>query len=371
MTDFDAEFSAFLTALDSGAVVLRGFFGRKKWDFPTIAPAEAELYITAANWLFGPTKHVMQQRRTLEAIETHGFSLSVLGMICSYVEKLKGEREQWKLWRDLTEEKRPSSTIAALAKKRVTELKQTKPKRTESLRISRGSDGMSTMTYTAPQARIADISKSVTPVAKEITRVDSSKTKNQALGEAFAKLLENGGNVAVSPVIPMVSIPLEEHAQILRGEGDDLRLACSDGTELTGKEYAERALLNHGIYTILDRLAGALDNYRDERFATEKQRLAAFAENPTCVAPGCSVPFDECQMHHVIAFKNGGLTNMDNIVPLCKYHNGKNDDDWWRRLNGHVEKRGPFAYWVSAYGFKDRRNEHRLAMLGAARKLFG
>jgi hypothetical protein len=76
-------------------------------------------------------------------------------------------------------------------------------------------------------------------------------------------------------------------------------------------------------------------------------------------------------MHHVVAFKNGGLTNMDNIVPLCKYHNGKNDDDWWRRLNGHVEKRGPFAYWVSAYGFKDRRNEHRLAMLGAARKLFG
>ena len=72
---------------------------------------------------------------------------------------------------------------------------------------------------------------------------------------------------------------------------------------------------------------GAVNLYRTERMANEKQRLMAAAENPVCPWAECNYPADKCQVHHLQAWRHGGDTNMANLATCCPYHNGVNDDD--------------------------------------------
>ena len=72
--------------------------------------------------------------------------------------------------------------------------------------------------------------------------------------------------------------------------------------------------------------AGPVNLY-EARFASEKLRTLAMAENLVCPWPDCNVPADRCQVHHIDAHKNGGHTKPSNLTMLCKYHNGVNDDD--------------------------------------------
>ncbi|MBX4390515.1 HNH endonuclease, partial [Mycobacterium tuberculosis] len=57
------------------------------------------------------------------------------------------------------------------------------------------------------------------------------------------------------------------------------------------------------------------------------------------------------EIHHVQAWKHGGCTNMDNLVPLCRYHNRINDDDPWRTSRGRIEMIRGAPWWVSPRGY--------------------
>ncbi|WP_191374199.1 HNH endonuclease signature motif containing protein, partial [Corynebacterium stationis] len=72
-------------------------------------------------------------------------------------------------------------------------------------------------------------------------------------------------------------------------------------------------------------------NLYEARFASEKLRTLAMAENLVCPWPDCNVPADRCQVHHIDAHKHGGHTKPSNLTMLCKYHNGVNDDDGPRK----------------------------------------
>ena len=36
-----------------------------------------------------------------------------------------------------------------------------------------------------------------------------------------------------------------------------------------------------------------------------------------CAVPGCCVAWDYVVIHHLKYFRNGGLTNIANLLPLC------------------------------------------------------
>ncbi len=48
-----------------------------------------------------------------------------------------------------------------------------------------------------------------------------------------------------------------------------------------------------------------------------------------CAIPGCSVAYDRCTLHHLIWWRNGGATDLDNLLPLCTNHHGKIHHDGW------------------------------------------
>jgi hypothetical protein len=74
---------------------------------------------------------------------------------------------------------------------------------------------------------------------------------------------------------------------------------------------------------------GELHLGRTTRLANRAQRRALRALYATCAIPGCSVRYDRCKLHHIVWWRNGGRTDLDNLVPVCAHHHSKIHDNGW------------------------------------------
>lgn len=43
-----------------------------------------------------------------------------------------------------------------------------------------------------------------------------------------------------------------------------------------------------------------------------------FVQHQQCCGEGCEVPFEDCELHHIIPYAKGGLTVPGNLIPLCQ-----------------------------------------------------
>jgi Domain of unknown function (DUF222) len=94
----------------------------------------------------------------------------------------------------------------------------------------------------------------------------------------------------------------------------------SDGTKLTARQLRRLACQADIIPMVLDTDGTVLDMGRRARLATYDQRLALRVMHHSCAVKGCDIRFDWCEIHHLRPWDNLGLTNLDNLVPLCTYH---------------------------------------------------
>ena len=74
---------------------------------------------------------------------------------------------------------------------------------------------------------------------------------------------------------------------------------------------------------------GELDLGRTTRLANHRSTPSAPALYPTCAIPGCSVRYSRCKLHHVIWWRNGGRTDLDNLLPICTHHHTKVHGAGW------------------------------------------
>jgi hypothetical protein len=132
-----------------------------------------------------------------------------------------------------------------------------------------------------------------------------------------------------------------------------------DGTRRTAEthggtplpvETIRRTACEAGIIPIVLNGAGqALDVGRERRLATKAQRMALRAQYPTCgMDESCNVPFDDCQIHHIDPWKDGGNTDLDRMCPGCDHHHHLVHEGGWtltRNSNGtwqlHPPQRPP------------------------------
>jgi len=63
------------------------------------------------------------------------------------------------------------------------------------------------------------------------------------------------------------------------------------------------------------------------RAPTAAQRRALIARDGACI--GCGAVPDECEAHHIIPWRRGGLTQIDNLVLVCWHcHDRIHDHNW-------------------------------------------
>ncbi len=68
---------------------------------------------------------------------------------------------------------------------------------------------------------------------------------------------------------------------------------------------------------------------RATRTFTSTQRRALAVRWRRCAFKHCDVAFHRCEIHHRIPWAEGGRTDLDNAVPLCRYHHHLVHDDGW------------------------------------------
>ena len=97
------------------------------------------------------------------------------------------------------------------------------------------------------------------------------------------------------------------------------------------------------VLTVDEAKGVPLNLWRSARFASLGQRIALLAAEGVCAWAGCSAPLSECDIHHAIAWVQGGETNIGNLTALCPAHHRRNNDTRDHRGNSSHMEHDPFT----------------------------
>ena len=287
------KYEEFMALTSQTIGILKDMPKRSPYDMASdgMARKTAKNFTQLADVLFGPTDSPRLQRESVALAEDRGLSLEYLEMVEKHAKKLQK--------RDV--------------------------------RLGRVVDGLRTISITDTQRRITDLEKTLDAAVEN----DNDRPRSEALLEPFWDLVESTGTGLIRPEYrTVIAIGLDDFAKVSCGKGEDVVVALSDGTTMTGAEFINAAMegsLGDKLYVGLFHPTAGPVNLYEARFASDKLRTLAMAENLVCPWPDCNVPADRCQVHHIDAHKHGGYTKPSNLTMLCKYHNGVNDDDGPRK----------------------------------------
>ncbi|PQM74984.1 HNH endonuclease signature motif containing protein [Corynebacterium sp. J010B-136] len=311
----------------SGVTILRDVHDCSPHDLAgaVMSLSTARKYTRLATVFFGPADSPKVQRDAVALAEARQLSVEYLEMVNKHAKKLTSRGAAWKLRAELIAHEGTLDEVNEFGKLRVTQEGGDKPKQ-RGVRVGRAIDGLRTISITDTQRRITDLEKTLDAGIKH----DEDQPRSEALLEPFWDLVEGNGTGLIKPEYrTVIAIGLDDFAKVSCGKGDEVIIGLSDGTTMTGAEFINAAMegaLGDKLYVGLFHPTAGPVNLYEARFASDKLRTLAMAENLVCPWPDCNVPADRCQVHHIDAHKNGGHTKPSNLTMLCKYHNGVNDD---------------------------------------------
>lgn len=280
---------------------------------------------TAGSWeavhsaYFGPTRYIRLQREAVSLARAGRFPLDQLVLIEKKLKPVADASERAALRVELLRSRRSYKYLQERAKELVPVEEKPIKKQASFTRSRCGTRGFS---LGSDERRLAALEHRLRE------GLDPDRPAGPQMEEKFWSLLEGqGGGIVPAAPQPCVLVPLDAHVEILGGAGDDTELLLTDGTTITGADYLA---LNHAAdlqVALFHPEHGAVNLYRTQRHANGKQRTLAALVAPSCAVPGCRLPADHCEAHHVTAWKYGGETNISNLAVLCSYHNRVNNDD--------------------------------------------
>jgi hypothetical protein len=94
----------------------------------------------------------------------------------------------------------------------------------------------------------------------------------------------------------------------------------SDGSQLTADQLLRIADEAEIWPTIINQNNVPLALGRSQRLASRGQTMALITRDAGCSFPGCTHPPSWCDRHHILDWILGGLTDLDNLTLLCRYH---------------------------------------------------
>ena len=144
-----------------------------------------------------------------------------------------------------------------------------------------------------------------------------------ARGLAFCDILQH---------LPTDRLPTTTAATVIVTLTEDqlrgrLQAAGLDTGHTVSAGEARRIACGAGLVpAVLDGQSHLLYLGRTKRLFTHAQRTALALRHQTCAATGCERPFAWCELHHRRPWHRHGDTDLDNAVPLCRFHHRRIHD---------------------------------------------
>ena len=151
-------------------------------------------------------------------------------------------------------------------------------------------------------------------------------TWDQDCADALIELVT--GARTVDRRVPDVAVHVDLRT-LLDGLHEHSLCETSDGTRLPVSTVRRLCCEAEIFPVVLNGDGAVLDAGRSQRLANREQRRALRAMYRTCGHDGCDVPFDQCEIHHVVPWERLGPTDLANLLPLCAFHHHMVHEGGW------------------------------------------
>jgi Domain of unknown function (DUF222)/HNH endonuclease len=123
------------------------------------------------------------------------------------------------------------------------------------------------------------------------------------------------------------------------------------GTTLPMSDLIRMASAAHHYLAVFDEHSNRALYLGRTRIASADQRIVLYARDRGCSYPGCDRPPNECEVHHIKPWANGGRTEPEGLTLTCNVHHRLIEEGWTTRLNSggrvewipppHLDRSGP------------------------------
>jgi hypothetical protein len=155
---------------------------------------------------------------------------------------------------------------------------------------------------------------------------DDDRSFDQLRADALVGLIT--GARRIGRRVPQVVMLIDDQTM---GAGVHERTVCETGAgQPVPAETVRRVACDADVIPVVVDTHGVVLNMgRTQRTATSEQRSALRVMYRTCAHPDCGVGFDACDIHHVTPWHPVGLTDLDNLAPLCSIHHHQVHEGGW------------------------------------------
>ena len=165
-----------------------------------------------------------------------------------------------------------------------------------------------------------------------------SRTTPQLALDALVELIRLSTLIDANAVLGSNRVAVRVHVaerDLQRGTG----LARIEGqADAASIATAERCACDSGVIPVMFDSDGQVINVgRTQRLFTSRQRIGLAARDGGCRFPGCDRPVSWTEAHHIVGWNDGGPTDIDNGILLCRHHHLLVHNNGWQIVRDRAE----------------------------------
>jgi hypothetical protein len=198
--------------------------------------------------------------------------------------------------------------------------------------LTESSTGTITASDLAPE-RVAAIMDRLNKLARSLRGDGEPRTIDQLRADVFLDLLEGrelegrevgGATGTIDMRVDLTTLAgLDENSAELAGFGPVVADIARQMTERHGPSWR---------FTVTDGFGSIVASGVTRRRPTSSLRRLVEARDLTCVFPGCRMPSTQCDLDHRIRVADGGVTDDDQLVALCRHDHVVRHRHGWTHL---------------------------------------
>ena len=178
-------------------------------------------------------------------------------------------------------------------------------------------DGLVTSTLVLPELEHRQVMNAITHAAGDWC-ADDDRTHSQRLADGLINLAQAYASGTVTGGREKPTLLISCTAETITGLSDE------PGWTAHGDRIPADVIRHLAENAILRRVVTAgntiLDLGTRVRYATHDQYQALMMRDGGCRYPGCTIPAAWCEIDHLLAWEDGGPTDMDNLAMCCTHH---------------------------------------------------
>ena len=161
--------------------------------------------------------------------------------------------------------------------------------------------------------------------AKRDGSTETLHLNDHLAASALVELISHGNGKQGRPTVVVVT----DHETLASGPHDNTVRETRNGMDLSTEALARLCCDAVMQRVIIDAEGVPINVGRAQRTATPAQWSALNSMHSTCAWAGCDRPISWCQAHHIQEWDPDGLTDLDNLVPLCSTHHHRVHEGRW------------------------------------------